>query len=74
MLGDLRGGVEKAQVDALLNDLPDGGLGQGAEVYLPWVLLLGISPVNNDSLHLHLDEAVVGDLVDGGSNDGIEDA
>ena len=64
-------GVEEAILHALLDDLPDGGLGQGLEVDLSGVLLGRLLPLDEHGLHLHLDGAVVRDLVDGVGHDGV---
>ena len=52
-------GVEEALFDALLDDLPYGGLGQRPEVHLPCLLLCLLFPLNAHCLHLGLDEVVV---------------
>ena len=70
---DVGVGVEEALLDALLDDLPDGGLGQRPEVHLPCLLLYLLFPLDADRLHLDLDEVVVGYLVDGAGHDGIDD-
>ena len=70
---DVGVGVEEALLDALLDDLPDGGLGQRPEVHLPCLLLCLLIPLNANSLHLDLDEVVVGYLVNGVSHDGVDD-
>ena len=56
---DVGVGVEEALLDALLDDLPDGGLGQRPEVHLPCLLLSLLFPLNAHSLHFDLDEVVV---------------
>ena len=70
---DVQVGVEVALRDALLNDLPDRGLRQGLEVDFARVLLGRLFPLDEHGLHLHLDGAVVRDLVDGVSHDGVGD-
>ena len=69
----VQAGVEEALCHALLDDLPDGGLGQGPEVDFTRLLLGCLFPLDEDGLHLHLDGAVVRDLVDGVGHDGVGD-
>ena len=71
---DVGVGVEETLLDALLDDFPDGGLGQRPEVHLPCLLLCLLFPLNAHCLHFNLDEVVVGYLVDGVSHDGIDDS
>ena len=70
---DIQVGVKEALRDALLDDLPDGGLWQGLEVDFTGVLLGCLLPLDEHGLHLYLDGAVVRDLVDGVGHDGVGD-
>jgi hypothetical protein len=56
---DEQDGVEEALRDALLDDLPDRGLGQGREVDLSKDLLRCLLSLDEHGLHLDLDGAVV---------------
>jgi hypothetical protein len=71
---NIRGFFEEALLDALLDDLPDGRLRKGPEVYLPLVLLGDLLPFYQGRLQLHLDEVVVRYLVNGVSYYSLEDS
>jgi hypothetical protein len=71
---DIGGVFEEALLDALLDDLPDGRLRKGPEVYLPLVLLGDLPSLYQGRLQLHLDEVVVRDLVDGVGYYSLEDS
>ena len=71
---DIGGVFEEALLDALLDDLPDGRLRKGPEVYLPLVLLGDLLPFYQGRLQLHLNEVVVRYLVDGVSYYSLEDS
>ena len=61
---DVGGGVKGAVVQALLDDLPDGGLREGPGVDLLVLMGGGLLPPGQYRLHLHLDQEVVGHLAD----------
>jgi hypothetical protein len=67
---DIRVGVEETLLDALLDDFPDGGLGQRPKIHLPCYLL---NPLDTYRFHFDLNEVMVGYLVDGVSHDGVKD-
>ena len=64
---------QEALLDALLNDLSNGGLRKGREVYFSYVFLRGLPSLYQGHLQLHLDEVVVRDLVDGVGYYSLED-
>ena len=70
---DVQVGVEEALLHALLDDLPDRGLGQGLEVDFSRDLLGYVLSLDEHGLHLHLDGAVVRDLVDMVGHYGVGD-
>ena len=64
VLVDLRGVLKHAFVKALLDDLPDVRLREGAGVDFLLLILGCCTPLYQRRLHSDLDEAVVGHLVD----------
>ncbi len=70
---DVRGSVELTTVHALLNDLPNGGLRQAPGVYYSQVILRGLPSLYEGRLHLHLNEVVIRNLIDGVSYYRLED-
>ncbi len=74
MLADLEGSFEEALLDALLDDLSNGGLRKGPEVYFSYVFLRGLSSLYQGRLQLHLDEVMIRYLVDGVSYYSLEDS
>ena len=72
-LVDEGGGVERAVLQALFNDLSDSGLRQAPGVHFFHLLDRYLLPMYQCSLHSHHDGAVVGYLVDRLGHDGIED-